>query len=98
MPNYSRSSVYKLCCNDTNITDIYIGSTVNFRTRKFQHKHSCTNETGAKYNIPVYEFIRENGNWDAWDMVQIEQYEATDKRELHRRERHWIEQLKTEFK
>lgn len=30
-------------------------------------------------------------------MVQIEQYNATDKRQLHSRERFWIEQLKSDL-
>lgn len=45
------------------------------------------------HNIHVYQFIRENGGFDAWDMVQVEQYEAKDKRALHTRERHCIETL-----
>jgi hypothetical protein len=41
----------------------------------------------------VYQFIRANGGWDNWSMIQIEQYNATDKRSLETRERHYIEQL-----
>jgi predicted GIY-YIG superfamily endonuclease len=89
MVNYSNSIIYKLCCNNTDITDIYIGSTTNFSRRKCQHKSKCNTS-----NFTVYQFIRANGGWSAWDMVQIEQYEAQDKRNLHARERHWIEQLK----
>ena len=89
MVNYSNSIIYKLCCNNTDITDIYIGSTTNFSRRKCQHKSKCNTS-----NFTVYQFIRANGGWSAWDMVQIEQYEAQDKHNLHARERHWIEQLK----
>ena len=41
----------------------------------------------------VYQFIRANGGWDNWDMVELERYNATDKRDLHTRERYWIETL-----
>ena len=94
MVNYSNSIIYKLCCNDTAITDIYVGSTTNFRNRKRGHKEACHNAVSKSYNIYVYQFIREHGGWDAWDMVQIEPYNATDKRALHTRERYWIETLK----
>ncbi len=44
MVNYSKGLVYKLCCNDTNIKDIYVGSTTNFIRRKSDHKSACDNE------------------------------------------------------
>lgn len=94
MVNYSNSIIYKLCCKDTAVSDIYIGSTCNFRTRKYGHKNACCNQNGNKYNMTVYQFIRNNGGWLNWDMVQIETYEAKDKHHLHSRERYWIEELK----
>ena len=94
MVNYSNSIIYKLCCNNTDITDIYIGSTTNFRTRKNSHKHICNNENSKAHNLNVYNFIRANGGWSNWDMVQIEEYKAKDKHDLHARERHFIEELK----
>ena len=94
MSNYSNSSIYKLCCNDASITDIYIGSTTNFRRRKFTHKSSCHNSKSQNYNQNVYQFIRENGGFNAFDMIEIERCNATDKRNLETRERYWIELLK----
>ena len=91
--NYSNSIIYKIACRDTTVTDIYIGSTCSFRARKCQHKNACTNVNRPSYNCKIYQFIRENGGWDNWDMIQIEQYNAADKRALHSRERYWIEQL-----
>ena len=38
--------------------------------------------------------FNENGGWDAFDMVELERYKATDKRNLHTRERYYIELLK----
>jgi hypothetical protein len=93
MANYKNGIIYKICCNDVNITDCYVGSTCSFRARKCAHKGSCTKITNKKYNYNVYQFIRANGGWDNWTMVQIEQYKAKDKRDLHSRERFHMEQL-----
>ena len=95
MVNYSNSIIYKLCCNDPNITDIYIGSTTNKKTRKHCHKNVCNNENSKDYNIYVYQFIRQNGGFDNWDMIEIERYSAIDKSDLHKKERYWIEELKS---
>ena len=93
--DYSKSLIYKLCCNDFNINDIYIGSTINFINRKSKHKFSCNNENNNNYNYKVYRFIRNNGGWDNWDMVLIENnLNVNNKLELHSKERQYIEKLK----
>jgi len=96
MPDYSKAIVYKLCCKDVQIKKIYIGSTCNFSRRKCAHKSDCNNEKKVKfYNLKVYKFIRDNGGFDNWTMVQIEAYpECTNKKELGQYERYHIEQLK----
>jgi len=43
----------------------------------------------------LYQCIRDNGGFENWDMVEVEKYEATDKQDLHKRERYWIETLKS---
>jgi hypothetical protein len=95
MVKYNESTIYKLCCKDVNVTDEYVGSTTNFYRRKNEHKRRCNNENLDGYNCPVYICIRDNGNWTNWDMVEVEKYEATDKQDLHKRERYWIETLKS---
>ena len=69
--NYNNIIIYKLCCKDPLITDIYIGSTTNFTKRKAAHKSNCNNENCKEYKFYVYEFIRDNGNWTNWDMIEI---------------------------
>ena len=93
MPNYNKANIYKLCCKDINIKDIYIGSTTNFTRRKCEHKKSCNNEKHKAYNFNVYRFIRENGNWSNWDMVLVEEVSCETKLELHKIEREYIEKL-----
>ena len=36
--NYNQSIIYKICCNDTDVEDIYVGSTTNYYRRKQEHK------------------------------------------------------------
>ena len=92
MVNYQNSSIYKICCNDVSITDIYIGSTTNFTRRKQEHKK---NINGDYCNMYLYKFIRDHGGWNNWNMILVEAYNATDKRNLETRERHFIETLKS---
>ena len=96
MPYYENSLVYKLCCNDPEITDIYVGSTCNFKVRKYDHKKCCNNETHKEHNRYVYRFIRENGGWENWSMVMIKKYpHLKDMYELHHKERKWMRKLKS---
>ena len=92
--NYSNTIIYKLCCNDLSITDIYVGQTTDFRKRKNRHKSCCNNEITKGYNYNVYAFIRDNGGWDNWDMIEVEKFEAIDSYDAKKRERYWIEELK----
>jgi hypothetical protein len=92
--DYSKTIIYKIVCNDITITDCYIGHTTNFIKRKYQHKHSCINEIDHNYYYYVYQFIRENGGWENWCMIQIEEFSCNNLNEACARERHWIETLK----
>jgi len=83
-----------LCCDDPEITDIYVGSTCNFTVRKYQHKTACNNQNAKEYNRNVYKFIRENGGWDNWSMILIKKYpNVVDTYELHKKERKWLQKL-----
>ncbi len=93
MPDYSKSNIYKLCCLDTNIKDIYIGSTCNFTNRKYCHKRAVNNDKVKEYNCEVYKFIRKNGGWSNWDMVLIEEVVCENKKQLHKIEREYLEKL-----
>jgi hypothetical protein len=91
--DYSNTIIYKICCKDPKISDIYIGHTTNFTQRKNQHKTSCCNENDKRYNQYVYNFIRQNGGWDNWTMIQIQQHKLQNKREAESTEHFWIEKL-----
>ena len=93
VPDYSNTSIYKLCCKDPSITDIYVGHTTNFKNRKWRHKSSCNTENGRDYSIYVYEFIRDHGGFENWDMIEICNVNCLDKRAAERCERDYIESL-----
>lgn len=92
--DYSNTIIYKLCCNDVNVPEIYVGSTTNFKQRKAKHKNTCCNQNSRDHNYHVYQFIRANGGWSNWSMIEIEKVDCMDKLEALKRERHWLEQLK----
>jgi len=93
--DYSKTVIYKIFCKDLNITDIYIGSTTDFNKRKNQHKNDCNNENYRKYNIKLYQFIRNNGGWDNFEMIIVEEYSCNSKLEAEIKERYFIEELKS---
>ena len=88
------ADVYKLCCLDPAVSDIYIGSTRSFRQRKNQHKRNCNDDNSEPYNFYVYQFMRQNGGFENWDMISLFNGQFETKRELERKEREFIETLK----
>ena len=94
MPNYKNGMIYKIYCKDPLMSsDIYVGSTTNFKERMGQHIYNCNNEKSPKYNFKVYKFIRENGGWDNFEMIVVEHYSCDSKLELLKQERYFIELL-----
>jgi hypothetical protein len=91
--DYSKTLIYKICCRDPTITDIYVGHTTNKTERKRLHRNKCNNQNFKDCNIYVYQFIRNNGGWDNWDMLVIEEYPCENMYEACLRERHWLETL-----
>ena len=91
--DYSKTIIYKIVCNDLNITECYVGHTTNFIERKRHHKNNCTNNNSKSYNYKIYQTIRANGGWDNWSMIEIEKYPCNDINEATARERYWYEQL-----
>ena len=92
--NYANTIIYKLVCKDPNITECYVGHTTDFIRRKRSHKNNCYYSSSSKYNLYVYTYIRDNGDWDNWDMIEIQKYNCVDGNEAKKYEREWIETLK----
>ncbi len=92
--DYSKTIIYKICCKDPTITDIYVGHTTDLTKRRYSHKNRCCNPNNKKYNYYIYDFIRNNGNWDNWILLKIEDYNCNNHEEALKRERYWLEELK----
>ena len=93
--DYTKGLIYKIYCNDETITDVYIGSTVDFKMRKGAHKCNCYNEKGTQYNRYVYKFIRDNGGWSNWTMIELYKYPCANRRELEQEEDRMMIELKS---
>jgi len=93
MVNYNNGIIYKICCKDLSITDIYVGSTTNFNKRKQHHKERM-NVNHTKGHYKIYKSMRDNGGFNNWSLIEIEKYPCDSKRELEKRERYWIDELK----
>lgn len=65
-------SVYIIRCKDKSISDCYIGSTKrSIEIREQNHKFDCNNSSRKAYHYKLYKYIRDNGGWDNWDIVEI---------------------------
>ena len=64
-------SIYMIKSKEPSLHDFYIGSCDDMRDRMYKHKSRCNNENNPAYNQKKYKFIRANGGWDAWQMVEI---------------------------
>ncbi len=93
LKKYQNSVIYKIFCKDSNVTEIYVGSTINFNRRGRQHKSICSNCKSPNYNFPLYCYIRENGGWDNFTIEIIEYYPCRNKLELLKREHYYTSLL-----
>ena len=93
--DYSKTIMYKLVCNDLNVKECYVGHTTDMTKRKCCHKIKCNNEKYKSYNEKKYVYIRDNGGWDNWSMVMIEEYSCKNKQEATKRERELYEELQS---
>ena len=93
MVKYENACVYKICCKDPDIKDVYIGSTCNLIRRRACHKKCCNNENNEKYNLKVYKFIRDHGGWDNWIVLKIKDTPVDNVDELRLREREEFEKI-----
>ena len=92
--DYTKTIFYGIVCNDFNIKDCYVGHTTNFIKRKQSHKNHCKYEKSKLHNLKVYQFIRENGGWDNWSMIMVEQISCENLNEACKIERKLLEEYK----
>tara|TARA_R110002167_G_scaffold323624_1_gene529589 strand:- start:4193 stop:4711 length:519 start_codon:yes stop_codon:yes gene_type:complete len=92
--DYSKTIIYKIQHED-NEDLVYVGHTTDFVKRKYTHKSDCNNEKGKKFNLKLYTMIRENGGWECFKMVMVEEYPCVNHLEACRREDECMRQLKS---
>jgi len=93
MPDYAKTIIYKLINYDYPDL-VYVGSTTNFTKRKQGHKKRCSNEKSKKHNLKLYKMIRDNGNWDNWNMIKICDYPCENRRQAEQEEDKYMLELK----
>ena len=84
--------IYKI----TNNTNTYVGSTNNFKRRKYEHKKIWYNPNSVNYNFKVYKCIRTNGGWDNFTMEIVETTEKTGE-DLLDLEKYYIKELNADL-
>jgi hypothetical protein len=92
--DYSTTIIYKITCNDPNITDKYVGHTTDIVRRRQAHKNNTCNENSVYYNLKLYKFIREHGGWDNWKMEIIAHYNCKNMHDAKIREQAHYTELK----
>ena len=79
--DYSKACIYRIVCRDPEIKECYVGSTTNLTKRRYQHKSLCNNVNNKGYNFYIYRFIRENGGFNNWEIIEIEKFNDCDGKE-----------------
>ena len=78
---WSKCIIYKIWKDD----DFYVGSTTDFTSRKASHKNQCKSN-----NSKLYQMIRENGGWEQWEIIPLEEYtECQNKIQARIKEEEW---------
>lgn len=85
---YQNGKIYKIVNNVDE--QIYIGSTCLTLPKRIYHHKSKAKKS---VTVPVYKYLGDIG-WENVDIILIEDYPCASKRELERRERYWIDELK----
>lgn len=91
------TTIYQIYCKDPNITETYVGSTINFYRRVYLHRSNCTNENSKDYEIYLYKFIRNNGGINNWEFKVLNQIEYFDDSMRRRQEQCYIDLIKPEL-
>lgn len=87
--DYSKTIIYKIVCDD--LPDyIYIGHTTDFTRRKSEHKRKL-----KTIECKLYKTIQENGGWENWKMIEIEEFACENGRQAEKREQYYMDLFKS---
>lgn len=77
--------IYKVSCKDPQIRHCYIDTTKNiYKTRYLYKQKLVTNKMDF-----LTDFIRTNGGWDNWEIIQLEKYDSITQSELDEKVKQW---------
>ena len=84
--DFSKTVIYKI--QHKELDDLlYVGSTTEYVKRKNRHKTtSYANDTNKNYNLKLYKTIRDNGGWDAFNMVIVKPFPCENRRQAEAEE------------
>ena len=91
LSDFSKAIIYKIVCKNPNVDYCYVGSTTDLIRRKYKHKVSYKNE---HHNELKYIKMRENGGYENFKFIVVENYPCNSRRELEKREDEIIRDLK----
>jgi hypothetical protein len=92
---YETFVIYIIEFDDSDL--FYIGSTVNFKRRKFQHQKNTTNRRKKSYHRKLYKHIRLQGGWIKAKMSILETFPCESLDIGHNIEYDYIDQMKPEL-
>jgi len=96
--DFSKTIIYKIVHKeDPDNHESYTGHTTEFAKRKCEHKKRCLNPNNKNHHLKIYQYIRENGGWDNFIMLEIEKYPCNDGNEARARENYWYNELKSKL-
>lgn len=85
--------IYQIIDKNNN-EEFYIGSTNNISARKSKHKKTTNNKVSKRYWTKLYKYIRENGNWECFEVIIIESGECDTKLFMRQKEQEYINNMK----
>lgn len=88
MPKYQNTIIYKL--HNAENTLSYVGASTVYKKRKTDHKCDFFNSRSKRFNLPVYNIIRNNGGWSSFIFTVLEIYPCLNKKESDARELYYL--------
>ena len=90
--DYSKTVIYKIQCKDPAIKETYGGHSTNLHVRTGIHKSVCNNPNADGYNIYLYQFIRDNGGWNKWEVLHQYNFPCNNREEADIEEERFIQE------
>jgi len=88
MKDYKNSIIYKIISKNPEISEFYVGSTIDLYKRLHVHKNHCKEK-----NTMLHSYIRNNGGWSNFKCEVIETFSCQTSNQKRERERYYIELL-----